>query len=459
MHFNCNMKEITIPDSVIKIEYGAFTDCTSLTKVKMSKNIEHVEDRAFRYVPWLEENKETFLIVNGVLIDGSKAKGNITLPKSVRIIAEGAFTYRECDITGITIPDTVKEIGAFAFMGCSKLKKVSLPNSITVIKSGTFMHCESLKSIKVPSTVTVINDAAFNGCDNLEEVTVTSNLNRIDAQAFGDCPKLDKIRGLGPNVSTYFNAIEPGTTKSKFYINNKTDQLKVGTKYQAEITNSDTKSKITWSVSDTTIATITNDGVLTGKKVGTVTVTAKCDGLSDSFQVQFFAPKKLDIKGPKELTVGETGEYSVIGLDNETEIEWTISDDPYEVYSPYEILPSITDSSAINFLPHLPGKVTLHAATGDSVGELIITIKDFEIIGPSTIIAGENAYFYLTSNGTDFSWVVYDDNLYNSYFGYGREMSFPTYAPGIYTIEVSHSDFGDKTWELTVEQGPTIEEE
>lgn len=47
----------------------------------------------------------------------------------------------------------VKGIGAFAFDGCSRLKKVVLPNTITYIGPGAFSMCDSIISINIPESV------------------------------------------------------------------------------------------------------------------------------------------------------------------------------------------------------------------------------------------------------------------------------------------------------------------
>ena len=44
----------------------------------------------------------------------------------------------------VTIPDSVTEIGSYAFYGCTSLTSITIPDSVTVIGDGAFENCESL---------------------------------------------------------------------------------------------------------------------------------------------------------------------------------------------------------------------------------------------------------------------------------------------------------------------------
>ena len=44
-------------------------------------------------------------------------------------------------ITSIDIPDSVTEIGYWAFLGCTSLQSVDIPNSVTEIEVRAFKDC------------------------------------------------------------------------------------------------------------------------------------------------------------------------------------------------------------------------------------------------------------------------------------------------------------------------------
>ena len=79
-----------------------------------------------------QQKKSALVIVNGVLIDGSKAQGKIIVPDSVTAVGDDAF-FDNCDLEEIILPDSVKSIGRRAFYFCNSLSQISLPKNLTSI--------------------------------------------------------------------------------------------------------------------------------------------------------------------------------------------------------------------------------------------------------------------------------------------------------------------------------------
>ena len=78
---------------------------------------------------------------------------NVTIPSTI----EGLPVTRIHDNTGsfaavssLTLPDTLTEIGAFAFCWCSDLKSVTLPDSLQLIDFQAFEQCSSLSEVVFP---------------------------------------------------------------------------------------------------------------------------------------------------------------------------------------------------------------------------------------------------------------------------------------------------------------------
>ncbi len=88
-------------------------------------------------------------------------------------------------MTSITIPDSVTEIGAYAFRKCISLSDISLPDSITKIEDYTFHRCENLTSVTIPESVTQIGGSAFTNCDNLTNIMIPSSVKVIERYALG----------------------------------------------------------------------------------------------------------------------------------------------------------------------------------------------------------------------------------------------------------------------------------
>ena len=124
----------------------------------------------------------------------------LTLPEGTTRVQCGAF-YRENKanqtITSITMPDTVKVIGDYAFTDCLALTTVKLSANLTSIKRIAFNGCNLLTSITLPSTITEIGENAFRNCTSLKTVNVKNGA------------KLNIIKGSPSNgyVAYYATAV------------------------------------------------------------------------------------------------------------------------------------------------------------------------------------------------------------------------------------------------------------
>lgn len=103
------------------------------------------------------ETGETISSISG----SSDAKGG-SFPKYTivndSIIADQAY-YND-KRTEITIPDTITEIGEFAFAR-SEINSMSIPEGVEKIGYAAFYHCDSLTNVVIPSTVKEIAPSAF----------------------------------------------------------------------------------------------------------------------------------------------------------------------------------------------------------------------------------------------------------------------------------------------------------
>ena len=171
---------------------------------------------------------DDFVINDGIL---TKYKGNdtiITLPASVKVVGAAAFkdnlTIEEVDLNKATTiyPNafsgckeltTVKglknvtRIYSGAFYNCTKLENGGqLSSSLTTIPKETFRNCISLKSIVIPSSVTAILDNAFDTCTSLYNATIPSETASIGASAFANCTGLIQVIVSGSVTTVGENA-------------------------------------------------------------------------------------------------------------------------------------------------------------------------------------------------------------------------------------------------------------
>ena len=116
----------------------------------------------------------------------------INIPNSVTNIGEFAFYW--CDsIISITIPDSVISIGNHAFESCYRLTSITIPNSVTSIGNHAFFECTGLTSITIPKGVTSIGSQAFYNCSRLTSITIPESVTSIGYSAFSLCRSLTDI--------------------------------------------------------------------------------------------------------------------------------------------------------------------------------------------------------------------------------------------------------------------------
>ena len=104
----------------------------------------------------------------------------------------GDFAFSDTFVSDVTIPDTVKRIGKYAFMYCSRLKTVTIPNSVTSLGEGAFSS-SGITSITLPESITSVEDGLFSFCGNLSSVTIPKSVTKIGESAFKDCESLSDI--------------------------------------------------------------------------------------------------------------------------------------------------------------------------------------------------------------------------------------------------------------------------
>ena len=258
----------TIPDTVKKIEFGAFYQCESLEYINILNGVEEFDMGAFTLCSSLktltipktvtsivgdgfygcnslksidvEQGNSKYTSVDGMLISCNQELISCPAGKtSVNYFSLGGveeirpYAFRDCRITSIKLPDSVKKIDMWSFEGCKSLTDVELSYSTRYVGVGAFDNCTSLKSIKVDhnseyfesidgvlftkygrtlvvypagknvggsyeiqGTVTAIENCAFSRC-GLNSVIIPTSVLSVGVSAFSDCSNLETVSVLG----------------------------------------------------------------------------------------------------------------------------------------------------------------------------------------------------------------------------------------------------------------------
>ncbi len=91
------------------------------------------------------------------------------------------------------LPDTIREMGAYAFGGCSALEVIHLPEHLSVLPDHVFAGCISLKQIALPPHLSVIEGYAFYDCRSLEKLRIPETVQKIGAYACYNCREMEEI--------------------------------------------------------------------------------------------------------------------------------------------------------------------------------------------------------------------------------------------------------------------------
>ena len=111
----------------------------------------------------------------------------------------------------------LREIGDYAFKGCSALTTIKLNSSTSLgIRTEAFANCTSLTTLNLPSNVYDIYGSAVNGCSNLKTITV-STLNKHLCDVNGIVYSKDKTELVrcppGHNTTIFNHSSFPSTLK------------------------------------------------------------------------------------------------------------------------------------------------------------------------------------------------------------------------------------------------------
>ena len=124
------------------------------------------------------------------------AEGKIVIPSEykgfpVTQIMEEAFSG--CNkITGIFLPDTIKDVEKSAFLDCTGLKRIHLPSHLETIEDNVFNGCTAMPTLQIPQQVKTIGVNSFKDCTSLTELTLPEGLKEIDGSFVG-CFNLQKL--------------------------------------------------------------------------------------------------------------------------------------------------------------------------------------------------------------------------------------------------------------------------
>ncbi len=175
--YGTGIKEVTIPEAVVRIGDFAFGHCLNLKRLFIPQNVREIGGNIVQISDNLKEievdsRNAAYKSVDGVLYNkdvtellampGGKDMAGFRFPESVERIGRYAFYLCEhASFTELVIPDRVTTIESVAFFLCRNLKRVVMGENVTEIGECAFIHCGNLKNITIPKSVAKIGRYAL----------------------------------------------------------------------------------------------------------------------------------------------------------------------------------------------------------------------------------------------------------------------------------------------------------
>lgn len=170
-----DIESVTLPEGLKEIRLGAFAYCESLKTINIPSTCVYVGQYAFAYSDILEiEIPASVRTLGTFFVMGCTKITKIVTPFGIdKIFGEVFFRA-----TNSSIPSSLKEViftagtdmHASAFNGCKYINKIVLPDTLTSIGDRAFMDCTNLASIELGNNIDSIGDSAFSGCSSFRDV-------------------------------------------------------------------------------------------------------------------------------------------------------------------------------------------------------------------------------------------------------------------------------------------------
>jgi hypothetical protein len=156
-----SVRAVKIPDSVLKIEKGAFSNCNNLSTIRVPFVGDGGEQTHFGYIFGAEKYENHAVIVppslDMVIVGDGESE-----------IADNAFSGCKT-VSAVVFSKNLEKIGEFAFYECRDLVYISSVNEVRTVGKYAFAYCSSLFSVNF-NNADSIDLGAFYECNSIFEI-------------------------------------------------------------------------------------------------------------------------------------------------------------------------------------------------------------------------------------------------------------------------------------------------
>ncbi len=171
------LKTVELPNSVTTIGFSAFWGCTMLESVNIPDSVTDIKSGAFNNCSALE----TIVLPEGLKTIGSGcfSKSGIINVKIPSTLTEGAGAFGDSSLVTAEVASGTERLPKELFKNAKKLETVTIPDSVKEIAAYAFANDESLIDITLSAGLSTIQDRAFSGCLKLEQLVIPSKVTRL----------------------------------------------------------------------------------------------------------------------------------------------------------------------------------------------------------------------------------------------------------------------------------------
>lgn len=306
------IKKVTFGDYVKLVEKYMFYKCTGIEEVNLSKSVESVGAYSFYECSSLKQLKFTpgIMQISDFAFAKCSSLDNVTFPSSMTSVSVSSF--EDCtSLENLDLGNSLYIIGPSAFRNCTKLNGIEIPESLYGLGVQSFENCISLPNVTIRS-ISSVGKQAFKGCTGLKWVSLSNKTTSLGEDSFAGCTGIEYVKSYAEfppeglvnfpeevvangvlfvpeNSVDYYrdsptwedwDTILPDSDQvfvTAVTISSEAETLKVSESIRLEATAIPSyafNTDIIWRSSNTDVAVVDEDGLVTALAVGTATISA-----------------------------------------------------------------------------------------------------------------------------------------------------------------------------------------
>lgn len=212
-----NLENITLPSTLLTIEYGAFEGCTTFNEVIIPEGVTTIDSNAFKECSSLVDVSIPTSITNmdyDIFYECNNLRYNtigdfyyLGNSQNPYVVLMGSTNPT---ITSLEVSNKTKVIYDNALSNCTSLQTVVIPNNVTTIGQNVFGKCNTITSMTIPFTGRYADGSSsysfsyfFDSvslAETLKELVIT-NATDIYSSSFANYKKLEILYIDGKDVT------------------------------------------------------------------------------------------------------------------------------------------------------------------------------------------------------------------------------------------------------------------